>query len=521
MPIHRFAQKLALVLSVFASIAHAQPEFEMGPLSRVIQSGSNSAWTIFNDEGRVRLHNPGGPGDIRYYLVDAVPDEAGRREVSVDIEILPTTIDGYAGLLFGYQEIAESYFLYTIGADDSLSLLFMLEGEFEKVLGRSIHEGDMHKTTGKIRLTLREQGQKLVFLVENQVVLEINSEHLWRGATGIVAAGIGDFQFSGFDVRAGLVPTRREPVSDTLVWQEVRSARFGWVIKRLALPVSWILQPENEEIFASGPDSLTLYHPSGAVFDWSENAETRRALQMSGIAVAPLVPLAEHFDEVMKPELVEAGITIIETYELPEIQALELDFARTSGAIEYDAVVESVEILGVDAQHADGSMSVRVIQQTTIAQGAVVQRLVQYQDLLCSATRFDAEKAAWLRALATAQIDIDQRQADRQDLESTSHVNRLRIANRVAQSRAAYEARLAAMDAASPSRLVAGIYDQIPVYNETLDINKTGRSFRIEANSHYLWFGQDDKYKDTDDPIYDPRLDQRINKNQWNQLQVR
>ncbi|MBP8924541.1 MAG: hypothetical protein KBG75_01655 [Pseudomonadales bacterium] len=92
----------------------------------------------------------------------------------------------------------------------------------------------------------------------------------------------------------------------------------------------------------------------------------------------PSVSLAEHFEKVMKPELTEGGYTVTKTYELPETEALELEFANTSGAMEFDAAVERVELLGVEAQQTDGSMSLSVMQQTTTVQGSLVQRLVQF-----------------------------------------------------------------------------------------------------------------------------------------------
>lgn len=45
--------------------------------------------------------------------------------------------------------------------------------------------------------------------------------------------------------------------------------------------------------------------------------------------------------------------------------------------------------------------------------------------------------------------------------------------------------------------------------------HETGEHYRVEDGSRYYWVGSDGTYFGTDNPLYDPMTDQRINDVQW------
>jgi hypothetical protein len=50
--------------------------------------------------------------------------------------------------------------------------------------------------------------------------------------------------------------------------------------------------------------------------------------------------------------------------------------------------------------------------------------------------------------------------------------------------------------------------------------HETGEHYKVDAGSNYYWVGNDGRYFGTDDPLYDPRTDQRVNEIDWTKFVV-
>lgn len=527
--------------------------FNMGPLSPLIQTGSDGIWAISNDNGRVFMRNNTDPSAITYFYVNADPGQAGKREVSVDIEVLPSSAEAFGGLLYGYQETPKSYFLYTLGADDSINLHYMHDGKFDKVLGSSLGDAGISKAAGRTRLTLRENGQRLTLLADGQVINEINSDRLGHGATGIVAFGVGDFRFGQFDSRINSqleqsqmkLPDQSRAISAPqatssakTVLHDIIDPNTGRVVLRMPLPPSWKVLNTPGDLFAESPDGIKIFTPLLSYFSWTDDPTMLQTLQMNrGTTVARWIPLQQHIEQVIKPILINAGFSLVNTYPLPAI----LKTVQTVSVASTGSSNIRQELLGTEWQHRDGSMMFALVQQNTLVDQVMTTRQIEVTRLTSPKAQFESARDAYIYARSHVEIDPTGIQASKGKHLATMDASRQRDAERMAQLQAGHQARMAAIAAAGQtSRSVGATYSEILDISHAGYMNRsntiaagqaavvdalsghqvisntdTGERYRIDGNSRYYWVGQDGTYIGTDNPNYDPRLDRSINQNNW------
>jgi hypothetical protein len=386
------------------------------------------------------------------------------------------------------------------------------------------------------------------------VIKEINSDRLGRGATGIVAVGVGDYRFGQFDSRInnplGQPAQRKLPDQSRVtsapqstpdgetVLHDVVDKNTGKVTMRVPLPASWKVLDSPGEVYAEGPNGIRIFTPITNFFSWSEDPTMMQTLQMSGqTTIARWIPLEQHVEQVLKPILIEAGFTLTNTYPLAAVVEMEqLISVRSTGTNNIPH-----EALGTEWEHRDGSMLFALVQQKTLTDQAMTTRLVEVARLSSPKAQFESARDALIYARSHVEIDPEGMQASKGTHLATMEANRQRDAERLAQLQAGHQARMASIAAVGQtSRSVAATYSEILDISHAGYMNKsnivadgqaavvdalsghqvisnidTGERYRIDGNSNYYWVGQDGTYIGTDNPNYDPRLDKSINQNNW------
>ncbi|MEM1263242.1 MAG: hypothetical protein AAGH76_12655 [Pseudomonadota bacterium] len=189
-----FLGGLAISTVLFAANATAAG---MGPLDDVIQPRTDATWTVAPlPGGGWQFDNAAARYAITYVYLYAAGDEAGRREVSVDVDVVAGEPDSLAGILYGFEEAPRSYFMFTLGGDRSINLHYFEDGSMDEKMKLGI--GDL--ADGPVRLTVREYGNEIALLVNGQEKSRIGNDRIGRGAVGVVAAHVGRFQFNAFEI---------------------------------------------------------------------------------------------------------------------------------------------------------------------------------------------------------------------------------------------------------------------------------------------------------------------------------
>ena len=187
--------------------------FEMGPLSRVIEPRRDDVWTIRDEGGAAVFENVRSPNQITYYYVDPQPGDAGRREVSVEVDLLKAGPNSLAGRLYGFEANPKSYFLFTVGGDGSVNLHRFDQGRFEQRLKMTI--GGV--ADGPTTLTIRERGDEIALLVNGVEKSSLGGSSFGHGGVGVVAADVGTYRFADFSITTpeARAPARR-PNADAI-----------------------------------------------------------------------------------------------------------------------------------------------------------------------------------------------------------------------------------------------------------------------------------------------------------------
>jgi hypothetical protein len=313
----------------------------------------------------------------------------------------------------------------------------------------------------------------------------------------------------------------------------------GEVCTHLPLPSDWQVTPTTAGKYTvNGPGGVLVNETESAEYAWSDDGFARESLERAGAQLAPPLPPERILKEGIEPMARAQGYTLVEKYDLPELQAFWDAFGAAMPAT---GARRSYRALGTDWQGPDGKRSCIVLLQQLRTDGTIVSWSVHTTELEAPADAFVLGKRTWLDALAHQQVDAQWQQSkgmqltaairenqeeSRRWMQLSSELHRQRMADIAAAGRTALETgrtnseildrshegfqnRSAASDAGQRAA-VDGIHEWSVVVDPT-----TGTRYRVDAGHCFYWGDGDGGYFGTDDPNYDPRLDPALRQRPW------
>ena len=309
MQTYSFAVGLLLGFSWIPHLVQAAPS-SLGPLSSYIQADSSDGWTVSDDGSAAYLENQQSSGAIRYYYIYSPPEDEGTRSISVDVGFGSSTSQSLAGLLYAYRENPKTYFLVTVGGDQTINIHEWIDGGLEELLKTPVPTLTAEKTT----LHIQEQGNSVTVSINGTVFDTFTDSRLGRGGVGIVASDVGQFKFSNFSVKkstatgtivspevsvspekiAAVPETSVSPTKITIEQKQPRDEetkkyfpspdqRFnGMVSNYIAYPASWKQLTDNKEFLYEGPNGVKVSGAFGRMNQFSTNPDGLQMLQMQG-----------------------------------------------------------------------------------------------------------------------------------------------------------------------------------------------------------------------------------------------
>src|SRR5690606_14433896 len=190
--------------------------------------------------------------------------------------------------------------------------------------------------------------------------------------------------------------------------------------------------------------------------------------------------------------------------------------------------------------------SLMVQVQSITQNGASILWSLNSTELEAPKDYFEKAKNAYLEGIAQTEINPQRQQYMNGKLMGQIQENNAFWAQKSAESAQAHQQRMAAIQARGQAARNIG-----DTYSEILDINHAGylnrssmvdagqantvdmiqghalishpstdETYKVQDNSRYFWVNQRGEYIGTDNPLYDPRIDNRINGEGWEKFEL-
>jgi hypothetical protein len=322
-------------------------------------------------------------------------------------------------------------------------------------------------------------------------------------------------------------------------YQEIREPQSGMVQAVSPVPASWEVQPEGSRISMTGPGGVTLYRTETTSFTWSDDPFAQQSARQMGHQVVPPLPLDRVLAQMVEPAARAQGNRLLRSYPVPEIEGF---WQRFVAGMVQTGNQRQVRALGTEWTDDRGQRTfVSLVQSITRDPQGLILWTLQTTSLAAPEDAFDEARIAYLYAVGNTRLNPDWQQMANGRLVGQIQRDRAFHDDMMARSRSAHLQRMAAIEQAGrTARQVGNTYSEILDINHAGYLNRdsiqsgghaatidaigertlignheTGEHYRVDAGSNYYWVGNDGRYFGTDDPLYDPRTDQRVNDVEW------
>jgi len=228
----------------------------------------------------------------------------------------------------------------------------------------------------------------------------------------------------------------------------------------------------------------------------------------------------------------------LRSYPLPEVEGF---WQRLGSGMVQTGSQRQWRALGADFTDGRGTSTLVIIVQGIFQDRQAIGWVLQTTSLEAPEEVFEEAKAAYLYAVGNTHINPQWQAMMNGRLQGQIRANQEFSREMMAQSRAAHQQRMAAIQAQGNAARSVG-----QTYSDILDINhagylkrddiqsgghdrlidaigertlignhETGEHYKVDAGSQYYWVGNDGTYFGTDNPLYDPRIDQRVDDVEW------
>ncbi|REK07674.1 MAG: hypothetical protein DWQ36_10645 [Acidobacteria bacterium] len=332
--------------------------------------------------------------------------------------------------------------------------------------------------------------------------------------------------------------------SPTVQYFEVHDRGRGMVQSVSPFPATWSLQQTTDgSLQGNGPGGVRLHPTQVSRFAWADDPFARQSIAQAGQQLAPPLPLEQILEQQIRPAAAAQGNQLVRAYPIPEVEGL---FTRFGAAMVQTGSQRQWRALGSDWSDGRGTMTFVSIVQAVFRNQQMVTWVLQTTSLEAPDEIFEEAKRDYLYAIGNTQINPHWQQAMNGQLQGQIRANEAYASEMMARSRAAHQQRMAAIEAQGNAARSIG-----QTYSDILDINhsgylkrddmntaghsalidsigertlignhETGEHYTVDAGSRYYWVASDATYVGTDNPLWDPRTDQRTNDVEWTKFVV-
>lgn len=268
----------ASLLIVFLTGCSGEAKSDLGVLTELLGVGQDGAWYSSFEPDGYWLENQQDTGAIRYYYGNYNNEDAGSRQVSVDVTLADAAASSRAGLVYGFDSQG-NYYLVMLGPAGEVSTFRRDQNGVREVMSSS-------RTTSAAtqELTLRENGSEIEIFVDGESMGSMQAAGTGRGAIGIAAMGIGRFGFNNYRSNEAVSQTSAATASVNLVQEAPSSGMANQPAQTKDMSKRTI---RDEFGFEQPIDAYSLLLPA----DW----RLKGSVQWHGVAECPLELAKVHF----------------------------------------------------------------------------------------------------------------------------------------------------------------------------------------------------------------------------------
>jgi hypothetical protein len=326
-----------------------------------------------------------------------------------------------------------------------------------------------------------------------------------------------------------------------LEYHEIRDPNNGMVQAVSPFPASWEVQPTGSAVYMSGPSGVKLYRTETTNFAWADDPFDRQSAAQMGHKVAPPLPLEEVLRQMVEPAARAQGNRLLRAYPVPEIEGY---WARFAAGMVDTGSRRQIRALGTEWTNGQGTRTFVSLVQTVLHKPPSTFWTLQTTSLAAPEEAFEEARAGYVYAVGNTQINPQWQQVMNGQLVGQLRQNQAFHEDMMAKSRAAHQQRMAAIEQwGNTARSVGQTYSDILDINHagyltrdsmnsaghsaTIDAigertvignHETGEHYTVDAGSRYYWVGNDGTYFGTDNPLYDPRVDDRVSGVEWSKF---
>lgn len=182
----------ARIAAVCFCVAATPVSADMGALTPLLPpNGQDGAWITATANGAFAMANQSEKGAVRYYYMGTPSDTDTAAAVTLD---LSSDADGFAGIIFGFNEQTRGYHVFAAHADGTFTLYQRNSDGFAKLMSSSLDE----MPDGPLTIGIEEKDKNVTMSVNGEQMGAIGNESLGDGGVGIVAGGIVAVTFTDF-----------------------------------------------------------------------------------------------------------------------------------------------------------------------------------------------------------------------------------------------------------------------------------------------------------------------------------
>ncbi len=312
----------------------------------------------------------------------------------------------------------------------------------------------------------------------------------------------------------------------------VMSQQFGMPFAQIPIPKSWNRSNNKQEnILFENTDGVKVYNEYFDSFTFSNSQQMNQIAQQQGRKVQQIKPVQQVIEQDLKPYLQSQGISFVKQYPLPQMAQLDKQFDSAL----FKATPEQKQYQCMVTEWTDnkGNNSIGVIRYY-VTQYSIGGYDWGYtiNSMESPSSIFEEAKKDFLNALLNTQYNPQWIQANNQyyaqmaqqgnarhqqnmaaiKAQGQAILNNGKIYSSIADSNHESWKRRNAMNDAGHSSSVDAIWER---RNMT---DQSGNLYQIEGYDNNVWLNNNNEYIGTDNPNWNPNIDQMTNNQQWQQL---
>ena len=308
--------------------------------------------------------------------------------------------------------------------------------------------------------------------------------------------------------------------------------RFGGIASTyIPFPASWKQLENSKEFLFEGPGGVKVSGAFGRIMQFSNNAEGRQMIQMSGEQNVPPFSLQQIIDEFFMPLAKQENRELVRTYPLPDFAQYQADFnARLFKSVPVQQKFEAYALEWKDDKGLSylTSLAIIISEAFPVSNWSMIGQYVVAEN-----EHFDAARQAFLYGKQHTEVNPKWLKiVNEQD------------ARRAGRSWAEHQSRMSAIQArGAASRSIAKIYSEISdithagylnnsalrseghalsvrAINETTLITNpsTGERYEVAGQDNHHWVNGNGVHISTDNPLFDPRTDEQLKMFSWSKF---